>query len=382
MKKDIYTEENINKVVDLYISGFPITKIKKEVNIGDKAIRKILKANDISIRGKKDIISYSIQQCEFEKIIKLYEAGMFQWEIAELYNVSCQVIARILKAYNIDTSTHVRRSQFSKNDIENMCELYDSGKTLRDIGDIYCVDSTEIAFLFKKIGKQCRDSSHSKTNKYYINENFFDVVDTEEKAYILGLLYADGNNYTKTNRIQLSLQECDRDILDKIKEIMQIETPIGFIKKQNEKCQNMYRLSFANKHLSEVLNGLGMVPNKSLVLEFPEWLDKTLYPHFIRGYFDGDGHVSAKQYAYVCSIVSTESFCKRVQEILANEGIVSKIQNTYNKETSTRSLYTYNKQDSKKLLDYLYNNSTIYLNRKHNIYVKKYYDNTIVSLTA
>jgi transposase len=382
MKKDIYTEENINKVVDLYVKGFPITKIKKEVGIGDKAIRKILKTNNISIRSNKDIVSTSIQQCEFEKIIQLYEDGMFQKEIAELYNVNYQVIARILKAYNIDTSTHVRRSQFSKTDIENMCSLYDDGKTLRDIGDIYHVDYTEIAFLFKKIGKKCRDSSHAKTKKYYINENFFDVVDTEEKAYILGLLWADGNNYMKTSRVQLSLQECDRDILDKIQTIMQIETPIGFIKKRNERCQNMYRLAFANKHMSDTLNELGMVPNKSLVLKFPEWLDKTLYSHFIRGYFDGDGHVSAQPYTYVCSIVSTEDFCKRVQEILADEGIVTKVQNTYNKETSTRSLWTYNKHDSKKLLDYLYKDATIYLNRKHDVYMQKYCIGTNITLTA
>ena len=54
--------------------------------------------------------------------------------------------------------------------------------------------------------------------KYNIDETFFDVIDTEEKAYFLGLLYADGCNATNRNAVILSLKEDDKEILEKIKQ--------------------------------------------------------------------------------------------------------------------------------------------------------------------
>lgn len=49
-----------------------------------------------------------------------------------------------------------------------------------------------------------------------INDSFFEKIDTEEKAYFLGLFYADGCNYINGNasRVALSLQEDDKKILE------------------------------------------------------------------------------------------------------------------------------------------------------------------------
>ena len=53
--------------------------------------------------------------------------------------------------------------------------------------------------------------------------------------------------------------------------------------------ENQYQFRTHNKRIIEVLTKLGVVPKKSLILEFPTWLHPSTYSHFIRGVFDGDG---------------------------------------------------------------------------------------------
>jgi len=50
--------------------------------------------------------------------------------------------------------------------------------------------------------------------KYSLNENYFDEIDTSNKAYILGFLYADGYNNRINNTVVLSLFKQDREILE------------------------------------------------------------------------------------------------------------------------------------------------------------------------
>ena len=70
---------------------------------------------------------------------------------------------------------------------------------------------------------------------YTINEDYFDIIDTEEKAYLLGFLYADGNHFTKKNRITIGLQEKDKHILEKFNELIGSNRPLFLRKKENLK---------------------------------------------------------------------------------------------------------------------------------------------------
>lgn len=299
-------------------------------------------------------------------IINLYIGGMYAKDIAKKYNVSGETILRILKKHNIEIKRYIRKSQFSDKDVQDMACLYDEGYSLKYIGDAYGVDESEIAFLFKKINKERRSPP-----RYHINENYFDCIDTQDKAYILGLFYADGYNDTKHNRIQLTLQEKDKHILVEILQKLDSDTPIRLVKKYKEHHKNCYWFTICNKHMSQTLASLGMVSGKSLILTFPKWLDKKLYSHFIRGYFDGDGHIDEHQ-GYRTNITSTESFCKSVQDILTEMDIESKMYNPPPYETTTRTLAITNKKNSKKFLDYLYKDAKMYLLRKFDAYIHRF----------
>ncbi len=139
-----------------------------------------------------------------------------------------------------------------------------------------------------------RESDGTFSKIYNINENFFDIIDTQEKSYILGFLYADGTNIDTNdgqNSISFTQLEQDIDILEKINMAMDSTYPIhSYIQKSNDKIK--CKLSFYSQKISDCLTELGAPPRKSLILEFPNkemFKSEDLIRHFIRGYFDGDG---------------------------------------------------------------------------------------------
>lgn len=150
---------------------------------------------------------------------------------------------------------------------ERIIKLYESGLSQAKIGCIYNVGHYIIGKILKKCNVKIRDDSH-KGRKYTIDENYFDVIDTPNKAYILGLLYADGCNYPPQHRVKLELQEKDKDILEQINQEITSNKPLFFnpLNSKNNNWQNTYRLDITNKHISDQLESLGIVQNKSLVL--------------------------------------------------------------------------------------------------------------------
>ena len=154
--------------------------------------------------------------------------------------------------------------------------------------------------------------------KYNYDINYFKVINTEEKAYWLGFIYADGC-ITSDIRQQLIIELCkqDRIILERF---------IDCINGNNKIYENKYsyRLSICQKDFTNNLLNKGVFPKKSLLLEFPstDIIPTQLIRHFIRGYFDGDGCISCNQYynktqnkhSYVSefNILGTNAFIKSI----------------------------------------------------------------------
>lgn len=371
--KNIKDKDFQEKIIEEYQNGITVSELAEKYKLGKTSIYRILKNNNIArtnIHAKGYTSCKKISPDDYQEIIKMYQEGMYATDIAQKYDVHKTTIRRLLRNHGIEIHRFIRKSQFSDEEVQDMYKLYEEGWTQKKISQKYNVDETEIAFLFKKKGYEMRDQSHAK-RKYTLNENYFDEIDNQNKAYILGFLYADGCNFTSGSRISISIQERDRHILEDFQKELETDTPITFHARSNPKWQDVVNFIICNKHMSESLEKIGMVANKSLILEFPNLRD-DLIPHFIRGYFDGDGHVSDKPGRYVATIVSTNNFCLRVQQILDEQGIYCKIYNTYNKETSTRDLRITRKLDVISFLDYIYNDANLFLKRKHDVYIKKY----------
>lgn len=135
-------------------------------------------------------------------------------------------------------------------------------------------------------------------------------------------------------------------------------------------------LIWNSTYLSSQLYDKGLVQNKSLILTFPKWLDEELIPHFIRGYFDGDGSISPSGNGAQCSIVSTKMFiddlCKILDEkfnLHYTKSLAS--EKTGNKITTVLKICT--QKDVKIFLDWIYKDASIYLERKYERYYNNFY---------
>lgn len=311
-------------------------------------------------------------------IIEMYKNYITVADITKKYNVNKTVVYNLLKANGIELHGEKRVLNFVQ--VEDVINMYINGHTLQDIASKYGVNRWTVKRCLQenKIGLRSRAES---IRQYNINENFFDEINTPEKAYVIGLLWSDGCNKTDRGTVTLKLQEEDKHILEDIKKLIHTDRPLYYCQKTSDSHQNMYALEVTNKHISDVLDRLGMKSAKSLTLQFPEWLDKTLYNSFLRGIVDGDGCIFKASGTYCVSIVGTKSLCEYIQTFLKSIDINSKIY-SYNNNGVTVSLYISGKNNSSKFLDFIYKDATIYLKRKYDIYISKYCTNINNSLPA
>lgn len=236
-------------------------------------------------------------------------------------------------------------------------------------------------------------------HRYQVNENFFESVNSEEVAYTLGFFYADGNNQlnkvSSSKVLSLTQAEQDLDILQKIKDAMKSTHPLKRIEAIDEKHIVKYKLSIAYAKLSDDAYKLGVVYNKSLVLTFPTFdiVPEKYMNHFIRGYFDGDGCVwdgkpkimtfidkktgkEKKRFIHNVKFNFTGStaFITELQEYLIKTLKFRKTKLNVRKSRANSDKWCTMEYSGKGQLEtlfhYMYDNATIYGNRKFNKFVE------------
>jgi len=302
---------------------------------------------------------------EIAEICRLYKNGASAEIISKQFNMGVRSINRIL--HNNGISVHYPKKSVSE--IKSICKLYRNGtKTKYLAGKFNVVQSTIRQILYRNSIKLRRDDNR----KYSIDKYFFDMINTPEKAYFLGLLYADGYNNESRNTVAIQLKESDKQILIELKKLIKTNRPLYYVVSDTAyglaKC---WKLVITNKHISQKLNELGCMQAKTFKLTFPNWLDKSLYSHFIRGYFDGDGSISIHRRTLKIDIVSTESFCEFLRQIFNSKfNVHSYIGKRHkNRNNNIRQLQIQGNRQVIKIMDWLYNGATIKLKRKYQKYI-------------
>lgn len=210
-----------------------------------------------------------------------------------------------------------------------------------------------------------------RKGRYTLNENYFNTIDTSEKAYWLGLIAADGC-ITESNYFAISL--IDKDILIKLKESLNYS---GEVYKPKIKNGNtVYRINFSSERICNDLRKHGIYENKSLTYNKLPNIRHGLMRHFVRGYFDGDGCISEsistsyhndKVYEYrsfMANIIATDKFCTCLKDELYNEiGYNASIDKS--KTDGMSYIKIFKNKALKDFYWYLYCNTDLYLKRKH-----------------
>jgi hypothetical protein len=242
-------------------------------------------------------------------------------------------------------------------------EYVENKKSKLSIMREYGFSSYKIKNVLRKNGVKTRDNSFN-SRKYNMDEDFFEVIDTEDKAYWLGFIMADGW-ITSGKVLGIKLHPKDKSHLQKFLISTKSNYPIhhGITTHGYSKGGEYVLLNITNKKLYQDLHDKGVLIKKSKKLEFPNKIPNDLINHFIRGYFDGDGSVFKRNDGYFgVSILGTENFLKKILEL---SDIHKKIYKYKKKEIHYISLCC---RGVKKFLDFIYKDSNIYLERKKEIY--------------
>lgn len=259
----------------------------------------------------------------------------------------------------------MNRNQYSK----EYQELYDIAKkrylsediSLTKLAKELGIDRGCLSNNFKKDGI----SIINKQNQTKFNDTVFETIDTEEKAYWLGFLYADGYVGTTDNTIELSLKSSDIGHLKKFASFLEFDKSKSIFQ-DNVRC----RLSFRNKKVKENLCKLGCIPQKSLVLTFPnqEQVPSKFITPFVRGYIDGDGSImiNTKRTGGRISILGTKNMLQGIVKYMG-----WKPNSIRQKDEENVAVIEWGAtQDVKQYLKQLYQDATIYLDRKYNKYLE------------
>lgn len=211
----------------------------------------------------------------------------------------------------------------------------------------------------------------------------FKEINSEEKAYFLGFMYADGclskikrpnSTYIK-HQVQISLT--DKQIIDDFKSLFPFfNLQVFDFGKYKSNWSKQYALRKANKVLYQDLLNLGMFERKSNQnlnkLNVPD-IDEKLIKHFIRGYFDGDGSISISKKRpnlrriEICC--SSESFLLQIKKLLEEAGISCPIFRTKNNNKSPLYVIEWvNSNDVISLRKFFYEDCNIYLKRKREVF--------------
>lgn len=224
--------------------------------------------------------------------------------------------------------------------------------------------------------------------KYALDENYFDDICTEEKAYIFGFLCADGSINRMKQTISMSLQETDQNILEKMRIAVKSEKPLEYIDYTDKHdfgytYRNQYRWIMFSGHMCDELISKGMVERKSKSLKFPS-INAELTRHFVRGYYDGNGSIfrhviNENNMPVTVTITSTESFCKELSEKCNAMGMRTHVYDASNHNGITNVFTISGKNVCKEFLKWIYEDSAIRLERKYQRYAE-YYEMPLVDM--
>lgn len=266
---------------------------------------------------------------------------------------------------------------FIPSEIESLIvEDYKNGNSVLQISKKYGYKYDKTYSVIKKHNLEIRGNDYN-SKIYHVDSHVFDIIDSEEKAYWLGFLYADGCVLNTGSNYKMSLALFDKDInhLMKFKSFLNTNNPI---KIYNGNHNNKYcRISVIDYNICMSLIDKGVYERKTEIIKYPSFLNSELDRHFIRGYVDGDGcityhkhNINKDRYVFSLKILSTKEMLYEIHKRLpSNKSNMPILQKRRKNEVNNYSLeYGGNKQ-TLNILNYLYGESNIYLDRKYERYL-------------
>lgn len=234
-------------------------------------------------------------------------------------------------------------------------------------------------------------------SKRRVRHQFFENIQTELQAYLLGFYAADGSIDEKRKTLRIELQKEDSEIVYLFKDTISQDARL-YTTEEREFLGPKGKLIHAHGNIGVDITSaqlcislvnLGIGYRKSWKeLKLPN-IKSELIKHFIRGYFDGDGCISGyirsqsgrqDQFTYYFQIdAKTSSLLLDIQRWFASNNI--KVNINYIARDNMYRLKTSSKQEIRKIYELLFKDCNYYLSRKFNK-INHYVNTEVTQLIA
>lgn len=360
------SKEIQDQIIQMYNDPKQTCKsIAKANGVSESTVSRILKNAGIQVIDKQTIPPDYLPEA-----IELYNNGESCKKIADKFGVTTTTISKWFKKSGIEVINRQNQLNWT---IEEVVEAYNNGESLTKMAKRLNTTTNALSKHLKKAGIEVVN----RWNETKFNENVFDSIDTEEKAYWLGFIYADGyishnESDNNKNKFEISLSIEDIDHLHKFNKFMKYDGDNVTTKiiKLGDTEFEVCRWTITNKHLWNTLNNIGCTPRKSKTLKFPSehiFKDKSLIRHFIRGYWDGDGCISFADSAHSdpsINVLGTKDMLDKIREFTIGDSLNHQIANP---DTNNDETLCMTRGGTKALLIMyiLYYKANVYLERKY-----------------
>ena len=210
--------------------------------------------------------------------------------------------------------------------------------------------------------KAIYSKAHSLGLKYHnYNKDYFNKIDTPEKAYWIGFLTADGYITTKY-RWGVEIQIEDIKHLEKLNKALDSNITIRIREKESfGKINKSCSLTFKNKDMYDDLVNLGFTHDKSHEAKLSNLIPREFIIDFIKGIIDGDGsYINTDKAKLVVLYSGSLIMLEDIQNILKEYNITSSIYNN----NGTYRLTIKKREDLKIFLDIILSTESPMLSRK------------------
>ena len=257
---------------------------------------------------------------------------------------------------------------------QQIIQDYQNCKSIRQIEQDYGVTRYSVAKYLEEQNIKITKGNHHR--KYIHQFDYFETIDTEEKAYWLGFMFADGYIVDYSNRygedkFGITLHSDDVETLERFRESIKSTNPITDVSSNG---RSLRRIIMSSQKTVDDLISHGCVKQKSLILKPPINIPDNLIHHFIRGFFDGDGsifwnksefehHKTWNTPSYAISITSTKEM---IEWIIEQVGF-----GNLKKEERREKTWYYRQGGNNKaraFCEYIYKDATIFMERKYKLY--------------
>lgn len=304
---------------------------------------------------------------------KLVEEGYTSREISDILNINFSTVARSIKRQGL-TSNKKRKIKCTIKQEEEIISLYENEyMTCEEIQPLYPFLSVDqVNYIVRKNEKTRRNGK-----RVYFNQNYFESIDSEDKAYFLGLLFADGSVQVSqksengfSHLIVIELNTTDKEILRKFNKCIENKREVYDYQRLSEEykgethIRNMSKVTLYSKKMFDDLSALGKQPIKvDTCVKVPD-IPQHLLRHFIRGYFDGDGSVTVSNGSIALHIYGTHRFLNSYKEKLESLGIRVNNQVHDKKDINVSMLSINTKSEIEKIYSLFYKDANFYIKRR------------------